>query len=201
MNSVKRLSLPSKTDAYLYAQDVFFDHLNDVFFYVEDQDSEEFYFQVLTKLFPNMEFKNIFPLNGKNNVINTARETTKDNKRIYIVDKDFDDLLGLKIDLPNLFYLARYSIESYLIEEGSVIAFIISRNPKIHRAIVTSMFRFQETYLHMIKELSILLPFFLVVQSRETNRELSASLPVDRFLQDKQPYKLSKLKVASYKKK
>ena len=87
-------SAPQFSDAYRQAESAFFQQFNEVDFYVEDEDQENFYFCILKKLLPEVRFENIFPHKGKARVIKHAVENQLPRKSIYVVDKDFDDVLG-----------------------------------------------------------------------------------------------------------
>ncbi len=100
--------IPMKTDNWLFAEDIFHYQFNEVLFYVEDYKQEEMYFCILKKLFKEIKFENIFPLNGKENVINNCKDNVNIKNKIYIVDKDFDDILEKIEIIPNLFYLDKY---------------------------------------------------------------------------------------------
>src|SRR4051812_24509150 len=105
-------SLPIKTEAFLRGMDVLYFGFNDIEFYVEDEDQENLYLAIFKRLFPGVKLEKIFPLGGKKNVRDEARLHVGNKKKVFVVDKDFDDLLGRKLSLPNLFYLDRYSIEN-----------------------------------------------------------------------------------------
>ncbi len=182
MAETQPLGIPTKSEAYLQAQDLFYRDFNEVFFYVEDTDSEEFYFQILKKLFPDIPFSNIFPLGGKKNVIQAAATSSSDNSRVYIVDKDFDDLFECMYDFPNLFYLQRYSIENYLIEEEAVIAFIVSRKPQVNRKIISKLFSFTPIYTEILLCFGQLIPVFLLVPYCAGDKPPTTSVSVDRFI-------------------
>lgn len=122
---------PELTNSFLSGQDLFYQQFNNVNFYVEDTEQENLYYQILKKLFPNMNFDKIFPLNGKDNVQNAARENITCKDKVYIIDLDFDDILGKKLYLKNLFYLEKYSIENYLCNKESVWELIREKNPKL----------------------------------------------------------------------
>ena len=85
---------PELSDSFLLGQDILYSQFNDINFYVEDTDQEHFYFNILIKLFPNVSFEKIFPLNGKDNVVIESKLTTDDKTKVYIVDLDFDEILN-----------------------------------------------------------------------------------------------------------
>lgn len=168
--------LPNKTDSFLKGQDLLYQQFNDVNFYIEDETQENFYFQVLINLFPKIKIEKIFPLNGKLNVINEAKSTQTDTKKVYIVDKDFDDILNNIENLPNLFYLRTYSIENYLLEEKAIVELIIEEKPRTTKVNVKNQFdlkRFiNEAYL-LFKEITeiyvVVQKYFLGVKNVDHN--------------------------------
>ncbi|MEI3790349.1 MULTISPECIES: DUF4435 domain-containing protein [unclassified Chryseobacterium] len=173
-------SIPTKNDDYRFAEDVFYFQFNDISFYIEDEDQENFYHKILCKLFPNLQIEKIFPLNGKNNVIDECKSNIGDKKKIYIVDKDFDDILGKKESISNLFYLNRYSIENYLIEESSIIEYIVSEKPKLKRSNIKrklELIKIIETIKLSIKEI---IHLFLLVQ-KKCSQLKNISLSYERF--------------------
>nr|WP_315422549.1 DUF4435 domain-containing protein [uncultured Pedobacter sp.] len=99
---------------------ILFDQFNDINFYVEDVNKEHFYFHLFKNLFSGIKLNRIIGLDGKSNVIKAAESITNSKKDIYIVDQDFDDFFRSKRQLPNLFYLRKYSIENYLIDQEAL---------------------------------------------------------------------------------
>jgi hypothetical protein len=85
---------PELTDSFLSGQDILYTQFNDIEFFVEDTEQEHFYFNILKKLFPDLKFEKIFPLNGKKNVSDAAILNIGNNKKVYIVDLDFDHILN-----------------------------------------------------------------------------------------------------------
>lgn len=128
-------SLPQMSQTYLLGQDILYKQFNEISFYVEDENQENLYFVILKKLFPDIKFEKIFPLGGKSPVLHEARNNIGDRKKVFIVDKDFDDILRQKISLDNVFYLEQYSIENYLIDKHAIDSFMIEQRPsriKLH---------------------------------------------------------------------
>jgi hypothetical protein len=158
------IGLPKKSVSFFEGQDILYGQFNDVNFYVEDEEQENFYHTTLNKLFPDISIDKIFPLGGKQNVIDAARLNQTDKKKVYIVDKDFDDLLNIKQKLPNLFYLKQYSIENYLIEEPAIQQFIIEEKPKIKTADITSTFSLLNFQKEVRQLFSEIICSYLVIQ-------------------------------------
>jgi hypothetical protein len=134
---------PELTDSFLAGQDILYKQFNEIEFYVEDFEQEHFYFNILKKLFPDIEFDKIFPLNGKKNVVDSSKLSISDKSKVYIVDLDFDDLLEIKETNTNLFYLEKYSIENHLISKDAIFELIREKNAKLKNAEIEALFNFE----------------------------------------------------------
>ncbi len=150
---------PVISNSFLAGQDIVYGQFVDVSFYIEDIEQENFYYVILKNLFADVRFDKIFPLGGKTNVLAEAAIYANDKKRVYIVDKDFDDLLSSVVDIPNLFYLEKYSIENYLIDEEAIRKYIIEEKPRIRKSTIDSNLNFnnllEESY-NLFKDLTML---------------------------------------------
>ena len=87
-------SIPTRNTNYRLAEDIFYVQFNEISFFIEDEDQENFFFCILKNLFHDIQIDKIFPLNGKDNVINESNENIGNKKKVFIVDKDFDDILN-----------------------------------------------------------------------------------------------------------
>ena len=157
-------SIPSRSPGYLYAQSVFYQQFNEIDFFVEDSDQENLYFTILKRLFPNITTAKIFPLGGKPMVITHAAAHAQNRKSVYIVDKDFTDLVANTRQLPNLFYLDWFCIENYVLEEEPVVRFVMSEKPKTKEAQVRTRLAFPAFLAQAMSELQSLFALFLLVQ-------------------------------------
>ena len=101
------------TDSFLSGQDIFYLQFNEISFYIEDTDQEYFYFNILKRLFSDISFEKIFPLDGKGNILMDAQRNLGDRTKVYLADVDFDEILKVKQEFENVFYLDKYSIENY----------------------------------------------------------------------------------------
>jgi hypothetical protein len=174
-------SIPTKNDAYKLGLDIFYVQFNEIFFYIEDEDQENFYFCILKKLFPDVVFEKIFPLGGKNAVIEESEKYLIDKKKVFIVDKDYDDILNRLVRNPNLFYLDRYSIENYLIEKESLIDYIIGEKPRLKRKRIDQLINLDELIIQIGETLHDLIILFIVVQIRCPHYK-NVSLKHERFV-------------------
>lgn len=155
---------PAFTDSYLAGQNLLYAQFNDIEFYVEDTEQEHFYFNVLKKLFPHLQFEKIFPLNGKTNVKIDARANVGNKKKVYITDLDFDHILGTIEDLDNLFYLEKYSIENHLFSKTAIYESIRMKNSKLKDEDIDALFDYNallESAANCLKEIA---SAFVIIQ-------------------------------------
>lgn len=138
------IGFPRMTDSYLAGQDVLYAQFNNVNFYIEDYMQENLYFNIFKNLFPSIKFRKIFPLNGKDNVIDHAKTYPSDKSKIHVVDADFDELLGRKESISSLFYLDRYSIENHLINRQALYELIREKNPKLKDQDIKGLFVYND---------------------------------------------------------
>lgn len=193
-------STPSKSQAYLFGQDIFWEQFNEINFYVEDEEQEQFYLQVFNKLFKNIKIDKIFPLRGKVNVIEEAKNNLKNKKNVYVVDKDFDDLLGKIENLPNLFYLKHYEIENYLFEEQAIWEYIIDEKPRLKHAQIKCSINVTKFHNFCIQQLAEIFILFIIVQEHLIPIENTCNPPA-RFLNRRKQYEVSISQYEQYKSK
>jgi hypothetical protein len=178
-------SLPAKSRSYLYAESVFFVQFNEVDFYVEDEDSESLYYAIFSRLFPDIRIERIFPLGGKRAVLEHAQRQDAPNS-IYVLDKDFDDLLGIQLKKSNVFYLERFCIENHVLEPSAIAQFIVSEKPKLTVAKVHKLFDIQGFVAASIVALRLLFFYFFLVQRYGLHLQNTSS-PIARFTRKNQP--------------
>ena len=99
-----------------------YDDYNDIHIFVEDKGFENLYVVLFKKYGVNVE--NIFWKNGKDAVLKAAESCT-DTKCVFMVDRDWDDLLGITSTLDNVVVLSMHSIECYLIDHKAFSGIIL----------------------------------------------------------------------------
>jgi hypothetical protein len=113
--------VPKYTNSALAARDIFLAEFQEVLFYFEDANHEAVYERFVAKLFPKLKISNIFCLGGKSEILKKIKENSQKGKaRVFIVDKDFDDLLKKLSVHDELYYLTRYSLENYLLNWDAI---------------------------------------------------------------------------------
>ena len=158
------IGFPEITDSFLRGQDILYTQFNDVEFFVEDIEQENFYYEILKKLFPNVQFNKIFPLGGKKNILTDANLNISNCKKVYIVDLDFDEILGGKSELCNVFYLKKYSIENYLLDYNSIREIIKEQKPKLKDLEIDMNFNFTSSLEECKNLYSDLICYYLIIQ-------------------------------------
>lgn len=161
------IGFPELTDSFLSGQDILYTQFNDIEFFVEDTEQEHFYFNILKKLFPNIKFEKIFPLNGKKNVSDAAILNNGNKKKVYIVDLDFDHILNKVQDIDNLFYLRRYSIENYLFSKNAVYEVIRAKDSKLKDHEIDALFDLNQILNDAAICLKDLSCCFIIIQNKE----------------------------------
>ena len=113
------------SDQALAVRPAFYAHRNGVTIIVEDEGKETFYTEVLARLLEGeVQIDRVMGVGGKRNVLNRWLERSSRSESVpefYLIDGDFDDLIGKSIPYDDLlFKLERYDIESYLVEETAI---------------------------------------------------------------------------------
>ncbi|KRW58507.1 DUF4435 domain-containing protein [Pseudomonas sp. TTU2014-080ASC] len=180
------------------ALDIFYTDFNEVFFYFEDEDQENLYDEIIRKILPDIKMARVFPLQGKSSVLKHAsaeENSERSSQSIYVLDKDFDDLLNKKHTKSNIFYLDRYCIENYLIDEPAIAKVIIETYPKAKINDIESSINIDEiinnhNLIHLFK-------LFYCVQKLELGLK-NCSKKCDHFTETKKRWILDKGKINEY---
>lgn len=172
--------LPVRGAEGLAALDIFYAGFNDINFYVEDAEQENLYEVILRRRFPDVRVDRIFPLGGKEAVRRHAEEPQNEALpayRAYILDKDFDDLLGTMSTHPNIFYLDRFCIENYLLEESAFVEVVVESHPKKKRETITNQLQMTPTVDRIFYTLRPLFICFACVQRFDLGLQNCGSAP------------------------
>lgn len=147
------VGFPEASVSFNRGQDLLYRQFNDIDVYVEDTGKERLYYQLFKLLLPGIKLAKIFPLNGKENVVADAQANNTNKRKVYLVDLDFDEILGRKQTIRNLIYLQRYSIENYFVDEEAIKEQIRERKPSIRDAEIAVQFDYDSEVNRIAKYL------------------------------------------------
>ena len=194
-------AIPTRGDAGLAALDIFYTGFNEVNIYFEDEDQENLYQLIVNKILPQYRITRLFPLGGKSNVLKHARDpenSERGGKLVYILDKDFDDVLGKVVIIPNVFYLDKYCIENFLIEKAALVEVVIQSYPKIRRNSVEAKLQIDDYLLILHRSLDKLFRLFCCVQMLDLGMKNCKQKPEIFTVKDK-PWEIDRRRFDAYK--
>ena len=115
----------------------FFAPYNDITIVVEDETGEALYTQIMKRLLgDSLSIHNVLGMGGKSQVVQrfeSRKSFDEAPTEFYIVDGDFDELIGHTCPSNRYFYrLNRYDIESFLVEEMSICIVAQEERPSKH---------------------------------------------------------------------
>lgn len=154
-----------------------YDDYNDIHIFVEDAGFENLY-KVLFRIH-GLGVENIFSKNGKGSVLKAAK-ACKDPKCVFIVDRDWSDLLGNMTKLKNVVVLKMHSIECYLIDYDGFAGVVLSENPKCGIGNTLNRDQFDAIVLDVSNKLRPLFECFVAMQMCG-NSEKGCSLKPGHF--------------------
>lgn len=119
-------NLPEWGDHARWSYDVFFTDLQDINIYVEDENSEIFYEELIKRFInPDIKITKILPLKGRENVIENCRIYSDTKAALFIIDGDLIWVRGDSINnMPRLYQHDKYCIENYLFSKVALIELI-----------------------------------------------------------------------------
>lgn len=193
---------PRRSPEALAVLDIFYDEFNDVHFFVEDEDQENLYEVILRRMFPELKIARVFPLGGKQAVLDHAPCVIDEGegrpRSIYLVDKDFDDLLGIRVQKPSLFYLDWYCIENYFADPDAILEVMVETVPKLKRPEIAANLALPAMLMDLMDSLRPLFQMFYCVQ-RFGLQLKNCSLPAERFCNTKNRWHVDPVALAEYK--
>jgi len=123
--------IPSYSEAGIDVLDAFYQDYVAAIFFFEDEHHESVYERILLRLIPTIRSFKVICLGGKSKVIAKAKEQRPAGaKWLFVLDKDFDDLLGSIFVHSDVYYLRAFSLENYLIDLSGVISLAVEMNPR-----------------------------------------------------------------------
>ena len=108
----------------LWARRRFFAAYNQITIIVEDEGKENFYTQLFQRLVgPSVAIHQVLGVGGKPKVVDRfqQRNPMAVPPELFVVDGDFDELLGISHPTsPHFYRLSKYDIEGFLLEEDAM---------------------------------------------------------------------------------
>lgn len=138
-----------------------YDDYNSIHIFVEDACFENLYKVLFQKY--GVRLENIFSKNGKKSVLKAA-ESCSDTKCVFIVDRDWDDLLGIMPTLKNVVVLSMHSIECYLINYSAFSGIVLGESPKCNIHSLLGEKHFEEILTDVSDKLRSLFECFAAMQ-------------------------------------
>lgn len=183
---MSKIDIPAHSE---FAQDVLDIFLQDsigIFFYFEDAHHESVYERLIHRLIPNIKEFRVICLGGKTKIKTKTKEAEKPGiTKIFIIDKDYDDLLGEVFLHPNVYYLHAFSIENYLAELEPLLKLAVELNPRgLTLAHAKKTCHGYKTFESKLKErLEIIARHFIVARKHRVSIE-TTKMSVDNLLSD-----------------
>lgn len=123
--------IPTYSEFGIDVLDVFYQDYVAAIFFFEDEYHEAVYERVLLRLMPRLRPFQVICLGGKTKLIAKAKEQRPAGaKWIFVLDKDFDDLVGSIFVHSDVYYLHAFSFENYLVDLRALINLAVDMNPR-----------------------------------------------------------------------
>lgn len=145
-----------------------YDDYNDIHIFVEDTGFKNLYKVLFGKY--DVKVEKIFSKNGKESVLEAAESCT-DTKCVFIVDRDWDDLLYVIPTLKNVVILGMHSIECYLIDHRAFSGIVLGECPKCDIDSLLGEEHFEEILTDVSDKLRPLFECFASMQMSDENRK------------------------------
>ena len=157
---------------------------NDVDIFVEDKGGQNMWLRLLRPLLPKgKRLSSVNLLGGRESVIAACRldQAAGKRKRLYIIDGDFDFLLGKpKLRLKRLHRIPAYCIENLLIQEHSLIQIGISSQPQMTEQQIAHRLNFSDWYSSTYHKLRGLFAVYATAHALAPSLRTS-SLPISEL--------------------
>lgn len=127
--------LPSWSASATESIGLLYRQLQPIEIYVEDSNSEAFYFELLNRMLSEKhKIKKIIPLHGREHVIKYCESHSKAEPALFLIDGDLELFNSTRVTgLTNLFQLKAYCIENYLFCKNAAIELLVESSGTILR--------------------------------------------------------------------
>ena len=121
---------------------------NDIDIYVEDTASPNIWLKMLRNFLPDsIKLSSVNCMGGRQGVLDACKadQATDGRRKLYIIDSDFDLLIGRrKPNLKHLYRLRSYCLENYLLQEDSLVDVVTTLKPSISEADVRTTLNYED---------------------------------------------------------
>lgn len=159
---------------------------NDVDIFVEDTGNHNMWLLTVRRLLPlGTKITSVNMLGGRDAVISACKldQTNTGRRKLYIVDGDFDYLLGKSRKKLKYYYRLRsYCIENLLIRENPLIQVGLENSPKLNEAQIAKEINFQ-IIMREVEELLVPLFISYAVAHKLHRPAKTVSFPVGSLFQ------------------
>jgi hypothetical protein len=176
--------IPAYSEAGIDVLDIFYQDYVAAIFFFEDEHHQAVYERLLMRLLPRLRSFQVICLGGKTKLIAKAKEVRpKGTKWLFVLDKDFDDLLGNVFVYNDVYYLRAFSLENYLADPNGIIRLAVEMNPRVLtvRAATERCASFQAYFARLCASLERIGRLFVVARRHRVNIQ-TTKLPVDELL-------------------
>ena len=170
------------SDDGLAARPAFYAAYNDITIIVEDEGKENFYTEVLKRLFDGgLRITRVLGVGGKRQVLRRFEErgpSPQGRREFYIVEVAVDELLGLAHPDSDYFYrLRQYDIESFLVEETAICRIAQEERPRTSESEYRDLLQVDSWIVEVANaSLRLAACAALVQESNETQSGVSQSI-------------------------
>jgi hypothetical protein len=177
--------IPIYSEAGIDVLDAFYQDYVAAIIYFEDEHHEAVYERIFLRLVPRLKSFQVICLGGKTKLIAKAKEARPAGaKRLFVLDKDFDDLLGCVFAHQDVYYLRAFSLENYFIDLQGIISLAVEMNPRglTVRAATERCAVFPQYLARLRVSLERIARLFVVARRHRIDIQ-TTKLPVDTLLQ------------------
>lgn len=176
--------IPAYSEAGTDVLDAFYQDYVAAIFFFEDEHHEAVYERLLLRLMPKIRSFQVVCLGGKTKLIAKAKEDRPAGaKWLFVLDKDYDDLLGQVFVHNDVYYLRAFSIENYFVDLRGFISLAVemdSRNLTVRKA-VEQCAGYQAYYLRLVEILERIARIFVVARRYKVQIQ-TTKIPTDDLL-------------------
>lgn len=179
---------PSYSEDAMFVMDLFvIDDVSAIFFF-EDSGYESVYERLINRIMPDIKDFAVICLGGKSKIKAKAESSLTRKLKVpyvFVIDKDYDDLIGAVIDCKNVYYLRKHCFENYLIDINAIKSIAIELSPhnlsdnKAERNL-SDYGRFKEDLYKKYREVTKL---FIVARKHRIQDVKTTKMSIDQLLE------------------